>query len=251
MRARTRDVGIRLACCALLLGACTTASEPADEEDAATGDDDATGADDFSEPEVEQPGTEEPAGGEVDQIALELPGLPIGGTSTVVSADLQCAEVNWSGPPDLIDGIHIEVTAVSFDPPGAFALSEEACADGDPPCLPTLPTSGEPCTVAIAWTGEPVAGDGQMFFSEGHVICAPEAEQECAEFGEDVTAREPDGITLEPPPERDDGTTGATDGSTDGADDTDGMDDANDTGADTAEPDADDGGVDTADETDG
>jgi hypothetical protein len=261
MRARTRDVGIRLVCCALLLGACATASEPADEEDAATGDaatgddadgDDDLGDDDFGEPEVEQPGTEEPAGGEVDQIALELPGLPIGGTSTVVSEDLQCAEVNWSGPPDLIDGIHIEVTAVSFEPPGAFALSEEACAGGDPPCLPTLPTSGEPCTVAIAWTGEPVAGDGQMFFSEGRVICEPGAEQECTEFGVDVTAREPDGITLEPPPERDDGATGGTDGSTDTTDTTDdtaGMDGTDDAGADTAESDGDDGGVD--DETDG
>lgn len=215
----TRAVGVRLACCALLLGACSTATDPVDPDDAATDDattdDAATEDDDFDEPEVEQPGTEEPAGGEVEQIALELPGLPIGGDSEAVSPTLQCAQVNWSGPPDLIEGVHIEVTAVSFEPPGAFRLADEGCPGADPPCLPIMPTGGAPCTVAIAWTGEPVEGEGELLFTEGHVICAPEAEEECTEFQQDVAARGPDGIELEPPPEGGDGT---GDGSADGSD---------------------------------
>lgn len=219
MWAQTRAVGVPLACCALLLGACSTATDPVDQDDAATdvATEDAATDDDFDEPEVEQPGTEEPAGGEVEQIALELPGLPIGGDSVGVSPTLQCAQVNWSGPPDLIEGVRIEVTAVSFEPPGAFQLADEACPGSDPPCLPIMPAGGAPCTVAIAWTGEPVDGEGQLFFTEGHVICAPEAEEECTGFQQDVVARGPDGIGLEPPP---DGGEGTGDGTADGSDGT-------------------------------
>lgn len=234
MWARTRAVGVRVACCALLLGACATAPDLEGEDEAASDDvaiGDDFGDDDFAPPPPEeQDGTEDPAPDDgVDQIALQLPGLPIGGPrATPVSETLQCAEVNWSGPPDLIEGVRIEVTAVSFEPPGAFRLADESCPGADPPCLPTMPAGGGPCTVAIAWTGEPVEGEGQLFFSDGHVICAPEAEEQCTEFQQDVAARGPDGIELEPPPGGGDGT---GDGSADGSD--------------TAETEATDGGTGT------
>ena len=85
-----------------------TSSEPSDSLDA-------------DAPEAEDPNAEEApdkSGG--DAVAVELPGLPIGGNTEVVSDTLQCVDVGWTEPPDLPDWIGITVTGVTFTPAEGF-----------------------------------------------------------------------------------------------------------------------------------
>jgi hypothetical protein len=175
----------------------------------------------FDDPDPETAGTEEPATDGDGGVAVQLPGLPIGGSARAVSATLQCAEVNWSGPPDLLDGIEMEITEVAFEPAGVYVLSGKPCPGPEPPCLPRW-LGEEVCTVAVAWTGAPSDVDGALFFTSGRVTCSPEVREACLAFERDLAATDRRGIDLLPPPDASggpDGDGGAhADGSDDGSD---------------------------------
>jgi hypothetical protein len=194
---------------------CAAPTEPAaDSPDASSF---ATGA-----PESEVTGATEGAAGDAGEgeVAVELPGLPIGGTASVVSPSLQCVDVGWTAPPDLPGWMGIDVTGVAFQPPGGFTLSSESCA-GAPACLADgfrLTVDGPRCVVAVAWTGAAFEEEGSMSFSSGRLVCPAERVPECEAFRDAVATEGPQSIPLEPPP-----TAPETDGTETGGTETDGT----------------------------
>ena len=142
-----------LASILLLLGgaACGGGSEESSSADSSD-------SFDADAPEAEDPNAQEaPDESGAEAVAVELPGLPIGGNTEVVSDTLQCVDVGWTEPPDLPDWIGITVTGVTFTPAEAFARVPESCPGGAPPCLGAgfQLTGDERCYVAVAFTGEP------------------------------------------------------------------------------------------------
>jgi hypothetical protein len=199
------SVGVLLL--AVTLVSCTPTLEVAGESTAppeAEADEEVGG--DAPPPEPEGPEAPDPGGG--GGPVLELPQLPIGGAG-VPEGDHQCAVVNWSGPPDLVAGVTMEVTEVSFEPPGVYVLSDDDCSAYGPPCRPGW-LGQEPCTVPVRWTGVPSSEDGKMFFTAAAVRCPPTADDVCAGFGRELAATDRRGVDLLPPP--DDATDGGGDG---------------------------------------
>lgn len=180
----------------LVLGAaaCGGGSEEAEPD---TSSDFATEA-----PETESTeGTEEAEQNGNEAVAVELPGLPIGGSSNVVSETLQCVDVSWSGPPDLPSGWGITVTGIAFDPSGDFAQSGEPCPLDTPPCTASgvQITSDGGCHVAVTWTAANTDG-GEMAFTRGVALCPPGQESACAGFRGEVETEGLQTISLEPSP---------------------------------------------------
>jgi hypothetical protein len=159
---------------------------------------------DTDAPEQEETGAEEEAdnsGG--DAVAVELPGLPIGGNTVVVSDSLQCVDVGWSEPPDLPDWIGITITNVAFTPAEDFTLSSEICPDPTPPCLAEgfQLTGDERCHVAVAFTGGPTIDDERlMSFSSGVINCPPDRVEQCEAFRDEVESEGAQSIGLDPAP---------------------------------------------------
>ena len=155
---------------------------------------------DADAPEVEDPNAQEaPDESDPDTVAVELPGLPIGGPTQVVSDTLQCVDVGWTEPPVLPDWIGITVTGVTFTPEWAFAESPETCEGGAPPCLSAgfQLTGDTRCFVAVAFTGgQSVAGE--MSFSSGVINCPPDRVEECEAFREEVQSEGAQVISLDP-----------------------------------------------------
>ena len=168
---------------------------------------------DADAPEAEDPNAQEaPDEANPDAVAVELPGLPIGGNTLVVSDTLQCVDVGWSAPPVLPDWIGITVTGVTFTPEGAFAESPETCEGGAPPCLSAgfQLTGDERCFVAVAFTGGQSV-EGQMSFSSGVINCPPERVEQCESFRDEVESEGSQSIDLEAAPSG-----GASEGETGG-----------------------------------
>ena len=152
-------------------------------------------------PEAEDPNAEEAPDESGDAVAVELPGLPIGGNTLVVSETLQCVDVGWTEPPDLPDWIGITVTGVTFTPAEGFTQSSESCPGGAPPCLAEgfQLTGDERCFVAVAFTGEPTLdADRTMSFSSGVINCPPDRVEQCEAFREEVENEGPQVIGLDP-----------------------------------------------------
>lgn len=172
------------------------------------GSEESSSTDDSSEIQTDAPeeesteGTEEAEQGGNEAVAVELPGLPVGGGSNVVSATLQCAEVSWSGPPALPEGWGIAVSDVVFEPSSDFAESGEPCPLDTPPCTASgvLLTSSGGCHVAVTWT-QPNTDGGEMGFGSGTLVCPPGQESVCEDFKNEVTSEGADTIPLEPSPE--------------------------------------------------
>ncbi len=172
------------------------------------GGEESSSTDDSSEIQTEAPeeesteGTEEAEQGGNEAVAVDLPGLPVGGGSNVVSATLQCAEVSWSGPPALPEGWGIAVSDVVFEPSSDFAESGEPCPLDSPPCTASgvLLTSSGGCHVAVTWT-QPNTDGGEMGFGGGTLVCPPGQESVCAEFRGQVESEGADTIPLRPSPE--------------------------------------------------
>jgi hypothetical protein len=207
---RAARLGGSVTAVALLLSGCATPTlddVAAPAADAGTDDLDAAPGPEDTDGDAPVPGP--------DVVRVELPGVPSGGTSEYVEDGLQCALVNWSGPPDLIDGVRFTVTDVSFTPDGVYALSAHRCAEA-PPCLPDW-LGSDPCTVAVAWTGQPSVGDGELQFTGGVLTCAAEMAETCRAFGAEVSATELRGPDLLPFPDPAGGG-GAQDGGGDGGD---------------------------------
>jgi hypothetical protein len=180
-----------------------------------------SGSVDADAPEAEDPNAQEaPDQSNPDAVAVELPGLPIGGNTIVVSDTLQCVDVGWSEPPDLPNWIGITVTNVVFNPPEDFTESSEPCPDGTPSCVAEdfQLTGDTRCHVAVAWTGGPTIDDDRfMTFSTGVISCPPERVEQCNAFRDEVEREGPQSIGLDPAPSEFDSEEGETDeGGTDG-----------------------------------
>ena len=222
---------------ALVLGGCAR-DDSASEVDPAGSGSSATAT------ETNGPGPDTP----VDDPTLSLPGLPIGGNlySSIDGnhPDNQCTNVNWivdSAAADLVSGIEVEVTGVSFDPV-AFTEASTGCDDDAPPCAGFVFTpDARVCNLAVA----PIPGSdtsGSFAFSLlGRVDCREIGSERCRDFTEAVAAEPMLSHDLDAPvtgsgddPDggggtTDDSTDGTTDGATDGA--TDGSTDGSTDGA--------------------
>lgn len=169
-------------------------------------------------PATESTETEAADDSDNDAVAVELPGLPIGGNAIVVSDTLQCVDVGWTSPPELPDWVAVRVTGVDLQPADGFALSDEPCEGDAPPCLEgeVRITSTERCYVALTWVGPTLDSDRTLSFTSGEVICEPDRVDACNAFRDEVEAAGPQPIGLEPAPaelETDDGGDGSDDGS--------------------------------------
>jgi hypothetical protein len=162
-----RGLGLLLAFPLFLSGCSSAEEQPEVAEEAVT---------DFSEPAVEEEGVEEepvePGGSQ--PVAVELPGLPIGGEGAVFTEpSTQCLSVNLSGDA-LPEGVQVSITG--FSVPSQFAVSSGSCGRGLPACLdgPGLAWGSGPCEVAVTWSGEPLAeGEGAaLAVSSATAICA-------------------------------------------------------------------------------
>lgn len=173
------------------------------------GSEDSTSADQSDRLDAEAPDAEDPNAQEApdepggEAVAVELPGLPIGGPTSVVSDTLQCVDVGWTEPPVLPDWIGITVTGVSFVPESDFTLSSEPCPGGTPPCLDEgfQLTGDARCHVAVAFTGGPTFEDERlMSFSSGVINCPPDRVEQCEAFRNEVESEGPRSIPLDPAP---------------------------------------------------
>lgn len=171
-----------------------TAADPAPESSFQT-----------DEPETEQTTATEPAD-ETDgggTVAVELPGLPIGGNTSVVSDTLQCVDVGWTAPPELPGRLAIAVTGVGFAPSEGFQLSSEPCPGGAASCLAEdfrLTADGPRCVVAVTWTGPTLDEERLMFFTAGTLSCPAERLPECESFRDAVATEGSQAIALDPAP---------------------------------------------------
>ena len=178
MTFRLRAVSALLCAGAFIAGAgCSGGSSPS----AVSGEPEGSEVFETEAPAPEDTGATQivPTGGE--EVSVELPGLPVGGGASEVSEALQCAPVSWSGPSDFPEGLVITITAVSFDPAEAFALSSETCAAE--PCLDSsfeLTPDTESCEVPVTWTDAP-SDFGSMSVA-GSASCPPEHAVECQAF---------------------------------------------------------------------
>ncbi len=156
------------------------------------------------DPATEQPGaTEGPATGNVDAVAVELPGLPVGGQVVLASTTLQCVDTGWSAGPELPLWARVTLTGIAFDPAGDFSLSATPCPGTAPSCLDAdfaLTADGPRCVVAVAWAGSTPAHDPRMSVTAGRVSCPPGLRAECTAFQAAVAANGPRSIALEPEP---------------------------------------------------
>ena len=211
------------------------------------GGDESSSTDDSAEIQTEAPqeesteGTEEAEQGGNQAVAVDLPGLPVGGSSNVVSDTLQCVDVSWSGPPDLPAGWGIAVSEVAFDPSSDFAESGEACPVDTPPCTASgvLLTSDGGCHVAVTWT-QPNTDGGQLGFGAGTLACPPGQEAVCAEFRDEVETDGAQTIDLEPSPAPEE--SGGSEGSEGSEESSDGSSPDEGTGESPSELESDDGG---------
>ncbi|GAA1941417.1 hypothetical protein [Nocardioides marmoribigeumensis] len=193
-----------LVCALLLLAGCGGSGSTGDTTQDTAGD---TVVEDTSTPEAEDTAATEQADDSGNQdVAVELPGLPIGGSSIVVSDTLQCADVGWTNPPDLPDWIAVTVTGVELSPEGEFALSDETCEGDTPPCLEgeVRITTTQRCYVAVTWTGS-TQDPGLLSFTSGEISCPADRVDECESFKAEVEAAGPQSIELQPAPSADDG----------------------------------------------
>jgi hypothetical protein len=199
-------VGASVAFLALLAAGCTAPDVEVAAGDATdlASDEGAGGPDDAGDldapPPIEPEDADEAVPPGQDRLRLDLPGAPAGGGSEYVREDLQCVEVNWSGPPDLIDGVRFTVGDVDFSPRGVYEVSTERCPGPHPPCLPDW-LSADICTVAVGWTGQPSTEDGELFFTDLVLTCEASLAATCRSFAAEVAATEPRGPSLRPFPD--------------------------------------------------
>lgn len=134
-------------------------------------------------------------------VAVELPGLPIGGSDVEFDApSTQCADVSWTGG-EIPEGVQVSISSFQVSP--EFSLDDQPCGNG-PPCLPgfVFTSSGGGCTVGVTWSGAtPADGQGSLAADAGTVACADE--QTCSDFTSAVESAgiQTIGLTVLPPPE--------------------------------------------------
>lgn len=178
---------------ALLLTAC--GSGPADSPGAE--------ATSVEEPTEETTGPEAAGQGGGD-VAVELPGLPVGGGVLTFSAaePTQCGLVNLTGEqvPE-----SVEVSVSSFGMPDAFSVADGACG-GFGACLGGEKlTASTICSVLLTWDGGDLpGGTGELSVAAASLDCPDEAR--CDEAVADIEASGAGTIELSVPESGDDGT---------------------------------------------
>lgn len=123
---------------------------------------------------------EDGGGGDNQQVSVDLPGLPIGGSGAVFSSDAptQCVDVNWTGPA-LPNGVELAFT--TFEVPPEFTVDSSPCSEA--PCVGgsyriTAETGG--CTVSVTWNGESVdAEPPSVLRADAEAFCT--SQTACAE----------------------------------------------------------------------
>ena len=179
------------------------------------------GSVDNSTPATEGQGTEEASGGGTKAVSVKLPGLPVGGNSSVESATLQCADVGWTSEPAVPDGIGIRITGISLTPSDGFQESSESCPGGAPACMsPDFRlTATSRCSVAVAWGESGFEQGGQLAVTSGEVICAPDQVKQCEAFRKELESHQDQiaqaTIPLDPPDQSTTDGNGTDGGSTD------------------------------------
>lgn len=151
-----------------------------------------------SPPTEDDERTEDPDGGGDDEVAVDLPGLPIGGFHEVDPVDptVRCVVVNWSGPPDLVPPeANLEITGLAVEPAGAYGWAADGC-NGFGPCLdsPGVLDAGGQCGVRVDQVAAVPDGTGVLSVTSGSIDCAPEARAVCEQFAAEVEAAQPDTI---------------------------------------------------------
>jgi hypothetical protein len=125
----------------------------------------------FTEPVPEEGQAEEaPDGGGAQPVAVELPGLPVGGDGAVFTEpSTRCVSVNLTGEP-LPSGVQAVITR--FTVPDQFAVSSGSCGLGLPVCLEGHPLSSAtgPCEAAVTWSGEAVPDGEQPALGVGAAV---------------------------------------------------------------------------------
>src|SRR4051794_4961193 len=155
----------------VLLGGCST-----------NGEDRTPGAEvtDFGTASAEPTATESAEQDGSKAVAVELPGLPIGGSDVEFDApSTQCADVSWTGG-EIPPGVQVSISSLQVS--AEFSLDDQPCGDG-PPCLAgfVFTSDGGGCTVGVTWSGAtPSDGQGSLAADAGKVACPDE--QTCADF---------------------------------------------------------------------
>lgn len=247
VRCRLR-VGATAAVAALMMAGCAQ-DDPAIEVDPA--DANAASGDNGGSSGPDGPGPDDP----VDQPALSLPGLPIGGPTYLSidgnHPDNQCANVSWivnADAADLVPGVAVAVTGFEFDP-GVFTVASAGCDNDAPPCPGFVFTAAaRVCNLAVA----PVPGSdttlGSYRFSlVGRVDCGEIGDERCREFRDAVAAEPKLSLGLDPPVIGTDDDVDETD--VDDSDTDDGTGDGTDMGDDTGDDGASGEGSDTDPDT--
>ncbi len=153
---------------------------------------------DFSDPADEEEGVEEepvdPDG--TEPVAVELPGLPIGGEGVVFTEpSTRCVSVKLSGNA-LPDGVQVVIT--SFSVPSQFSVGSGSCGLGLPACLDGHGFSwgSGPCEVAVSWSGQPLAAGEAAALEVGSSAAVCEAPALCESALAVVQGAAPRGIEL-------------------------------------------------------
>ncbi|MDQ3788051.1 MAG: hypothetical protein M3422_12520 [Actinomycetota bacterium] len=110
-----------------------------------------------------------------DEVAVNLPELPVGGSSTG-EPEAQCAAATLSPVPD---GVSVTVTAIRFSEDGVFTARGSGC-DSHPPCAGfTFTPERSTCGVAVNATGT-TDEENVLLFLDGK--CVEENTGGCAEL---------------------------------------------------------------------
>lgn len=177
-----RSASIALLPVAVLLVACGSAPPDSSGTAQLAGSEDSPGAEvtAVEEPDGESTGTESGGPAGPPEIAVQLPGLPIGGGALFFTAaePTQCAEVNLTGNP-VPSGVL--VTIESFAVPAGFAIAGGSCA-GSGSCLDghALTPEGGSCSVSLTWNGQPVSDEAELSVAAARAACPDQASCDAA-----------------------------------------------------------------------
>ena len=198
-----RRMALVLLCAVLMLApACGSGAATSSDDDPVPAD--GNSLTNAPEPEPEPEGENEaPDEGGAGPVAVQLPGLPVGGGSQSESPTHQCVDVGWSEPPDIPSWLEVRLTGVAFTPPGDFALSSQPCPGDAPRCEDAgfRLTNTSRCALAVKWTKPSSEGPLEVRFTGGTMFCPAGREAECRTFLQQVQQRGPEALRLDPSPE--------------------------------------------------
>lgn len=139
----------------------------------------------LTEPSAEATGAETPGAEGAADVAVQLPGLPIGGgAGTFEPGDSQCIDVDLSGPP-LPPGVAI--TIQGFGLSGGFQVVAGACGERVP-CLGGQPLPGG-CSVLVRWVGDAVEEQADLAVTAATLACPSRASCDAAVAATETAGR--------------------------------------------------------------